>query len=79
MRAVSQNENNTKSNTSIQVQELIHKIVQEENKESPLSDSEIMEILKQNKVNVARRTIVKYRELSGIPNSATRKKKTFLV
>jgi RNA polymerase sigma-54 factor len=79
MRAVSNEENGKKSSTSIQVQELIQKIVEEENKNQPLSDSEIMALLKKREINVARRTIVKYRELAGIPNSTTRKKRSYLL
>ncbi|MFN6038523.1 MAG: RNA polymerase factor sigma-54 [Bacteroidota bacterium] len=74
MRAVSGEEVGMRATTSIQVQELIQKIVQTEDKARPLSDTEIMKILKDKNINIARRTIVKYREISGIPNSATRKK-----
>ena len=74
MRSVSHEDNGQMATTSLQVQELIQKIVNEENKNEPLSDSEIMNLLKTQGIHVARRTIVKYRELSGIPNSSTRKK-----
>jgi RNA polymerase sigma-54 factor len=62
------------STTAIQVQELIQQIVREENKAKPLSDTDIMNLLKERDVTIARRTVVKYRELLGIPNSAMRKK-----
>jgi RNA polymerase sigma-54 factor len=60
--------------TAIQVQEIIQKIVKEENKVKPLSDTDIMNLLKEKDITIARRTVVKYRELLGIPNSAMRKK-----
>ena len=77
MRAVSGENIGTRASTSVQVQEFIQKIVDDEDKSKPLSDTEIMDVLKKNKINVARRTIVKYRELSGIPNSASRKRVQF--
>jgi RNA polymerase sigma-54 factor len=60
--------------TAIQVQEIIQQIVNAENKQKPLSDTDIMNLLKERDVTIARRTVVKYRELLGIPNSAMRKK-----
>lgn len=77
MRAISSEKNDTtyaNSSTSLQVQELIQQIVREEDKLKPLSDSDIMMLLKEKEINIARRTVVKYRELSGIPNSEMRKK-----
>lgn len=56
------------------MQELIHEIVAVENKQKPLSDTEIKHLLKEKGVIIARRTVVKYRELSGIPNSEMRKR-----
>jgi RNA polymerase sigma-54 factor len=65
--------------TAIQVQDLIQKIVKDENKIKPLSDTDIMNLLKQKDVNIARRTVVKYRELLGIPNSTMRKKEQMVL
>jgi RNA polymerase sigma-54 factor len=77
MRAVSNEEIGIRASTSIQVQEIIQKIVDTEDKTKPFSDTEIMNILKLKSINIARRTIVKYREISGIPNSSGRKKNKF--
>jgi RNA polymerase sigma-54 factor len=74
MRPISSDGENTSKATSIQVQELIHEIVAVENKQKPLSDTEIKHLLKEKGVVIARRTVVKYRELSGIPNSEMRKR-----
>jgi RNA polymerase sigma-54 factor len=74
MRAISSEKSDATSSTSLQVQELIQQIVREEDKQKPLSDSDIMQLLKEKEITIARRTVVKYRELSGIPNSEMRKK-----
>ena len=74
MRAIPSEGGESPSSTSIQVQELIQQIVKEEDKSRPLSDSDIMQLLKKKDITIARRTVVKYRELAGIPNSTMRKK-----
>jgi len=78
MRAVSSENAESTSATSIQVQEIIQQIVKEENKLKPLSDTDIMHLLKAREITIARRTVVKYRELSGIPNSEMRKKQQMM-
>jgi RNA polymerase sigma-54 factor len=74
MRAIPSEAPGSNGATSLQVQELIQQIVKEEDKSKPLSDTDIMQLLKKKEISVARRTIVKYRELCGIPNSAIRRK-----
>jgi RNA polymerase sigma-54 factor len=74
MRAIPSEGETSSPSTSIQVQELIQQIVKEENKTKPLSDTDIMQLLKKKDITIARRTVVKYRELAGIPNSTMRKK-----
>jgi RNA polymerase sigma-54 factor len=59
--------------TALRVQELIQDIIKEEDKNRPLSDTVIAELLKKRGAHIARRTVVKYRELMGIPNSTMRK------
>jgi RNA polymerase sigma-54 factor len=78
MRALVSDSDSTPS-TAIQVQDLIQKIVKDENKQKPLSDTDIMNLLKLKDVNIARRTVVKYRELLGIPNSTMRKKEQMVL
>jgi RNA polymerase sigma-54 factor len=56
------------------VKEKIRQIVGNENQEKPLSDREIVELLKQQNINIARRTVAKYREMLGILPSVKRKK-----
>ena len=48
-------------------------LIENENPKSPLSDQKIANILCQNNVEIARRTIAKYRELLGIVSSSKRK------
>ncbi len=56
------------------VKALIKKCISEEDPKSPLSDERIGEILKEHlKVNIARRTVAKYRMAMDIPSSSRRK------
>jgi RNA polymerase sigma-54 factor len=60
------------SNTS--VKEAILDLVKEENSSSPLSDKEIVEILSERGIPIARRTVAKYRtELNILPSNMRRK------
>jgi RNA polymerase sigma-54 factor len=59
--------------SSKSVQSLIKKIVDEEDKSKPLSDQKIADILKQRGINIARRTVTKYREGLGIVSTSLRK------
>jgi RNA polymerase sigma-54 factor len=60
------------SSTAIRAK--IRKLVAAEDADKPLSDSRIAEILSQEGVQVARRTVAKYREALGIPPSSDRKR-----
>jgi RNA polymerase sigma-54 factor len=55
------------------VKEHIRNIVKSENRAKPYSDQEIAEILRSFNINVARRTVAKYRENLGILPSRKRK------
>lgn len=55
------------------IRALIKQMVSEENPKKPLSDSQITEILGQQGIVVARRTIAKYRESLQIPPASQRK------
>ncbi len=55
------------------IKDKIRHIVSAENHKSPYSDQEIVEILKQQKIDIARRTVAKYREMLGILPSSKRK------
>jgi RNA polymerase sigma-54 factor len=56
------------------VKALIKKYIAAEDPKSPLSDERIGELLKEDlKVNIARRTVAKYRTALDIPSSSKRK------
>lgn len=55
------------------IRSLIQKIVEEEPASKPVSDSKIAKLLEEQGINVARRTIAKYRESMNIPPSNLRK------
>jgi RNA polymerase sigma-54 factor len=57
------------------VKQAIKKIIDEEDKQLPLSDQQIVELLaKRDGIQIARRTVAKYREMLGILSSSKRKK-----
>lgn len=57
------------------VKVLIKKFISEEDPKNPLSDEKIGELLKDKlKINIARRTVAKYRTALDIPSSSRRKK-----
>ena len=51
----------------------IREIIDQEDKKDPMSDDEIVKTLESEGIQVARRTIVKYRQLLGIPSSRGRR------
>ncbi len=55
------------------VQFRIQKLIEEEG-DKPLSDDAIAELLKDQGVDVARRTVAKYRDIMGIPSSSDRRR-----
>jgi len=60
--------------SSTAIRALIRKLVAGENPGKPLSDSRIASMLSREGIQVARRTIAKYREGMGIPPSSERKR-----
>ncbi len=59
--------------SSTAIRALIQKLTAEEDPRKPLSDNKIAAILKDQNINVARRTVAKYRESMSIPPSNERK------
>ncbi len=55
------------------IKELIKEIIDNENKKSPYSDDKLAKILKEKGINIARRTVAKYREQLRIPVARLRK------
>lgn len=65
--------NETVKVTSEHVKTMIKTIIAEENKQSPLSDREITEVLKEKGIEISRRTVAKYREAMNIKGTSGRK------
>jgi len=59
--------------SSTAIRALIQKLTADENPRKPLSDNKIATLLKEQNINVARRTVAKYRESLSIPPSNERK------
>lgn len=58
--------------TSEDIKDRIRTLVQKEDKGSPLSDAGLQKRLSEEGISVSRRTVAKYREQMGIPDSRTR-------
>lgn len=58
---------------SASVQEKIRQIIESEDPKKPYSDSKISEILKEANIDIARRTVAKYREMMKVLPSSKRK------
>ncbi len=56
------------------IRAFISELVENENPAKPLSDSKMSGLFKEKGINVARRTIAKYRESMSIPSSSQRKR-----
>ena len=55
------------------VKQMIRKLVSDENTSTPLSDQDIVDLLRKKNIKIARRTVAKYREAMGILPSTQRK------
>jgi len=60
--------------SSTAIRALIRKLIAGESSRKPLSDNKIAKDLEEQGINVARRTVAKYREAMGIPPSNERKR-----
>jgi RNA polymerase sigma-54 factor len=56
------------------VKQAIKKLIETEDDRHPHSDQKLVELLAQQKIVIARRTVAKYREMAGILSSSKRKK-----
>jgi len=59
---------------SIAVRDLIRNLIKNEEKREPLSDDLIAKLLESDGIQIARRTVTKYREIMAIPTSTRRKR-----
>ncbi|MCG6896196.1 MAG: RNA polymerase factor sigma-54 [Thiocapsa sp.] len=62
--------------SSTAIRALIRKLIAQESAKKPMSDSRIAQELANQGINVARRTVAKYREAMGVPPSNERKRLT---
>ncbi|WP_442489634.1 RNA polymerase factor sigma-54 [Halomonas litopenaei] len=62
------------AHSSTAIRAMIKSLIQKEPARKPLSDSKLVELLAEDGVNVARRTVAKYREAMNIPSSSERKR-----
>lgn len=60
--------------SSDQVKNRVASIIEAESTEATLSDEDIVDMLRKEDVQIARRTVAKYRGVLGIPSSSKRKK-----
>ena len=60
--------------SSVAIRAVIKKLVAAENKFKPLSDNKLSEALSSHGIQVARRTVAKYREVLSIPASSERRR-----
>ncbi|MCK4841767.1 MAG: RNA polymerase factor sigma-54 [Methylococcales bacterium] len=60
--------------SAIAIRAFIKELVGNENPAKPLSDSKMSDLLKEKGINIARRTIAKYREAMSIQSSSQRKR-----
>jgi RNA polymerase sigma-54 factor len=71
---LSSDDGNDQSSTAIRAR--IKRLIGQENPAKPLSDSKIAQILQSEGINVARRTVAKYREAMNIHTSSERRNET---
>ena len=69
---------NGETHAATAVREAIKKLISEEPSKKPLSDETIANIMKKEGIDLARRTVAKYREIMKIPSSAQRRRQTRL-
>jgi RNA polymerase sigma-54 factor len=60
--------------STLEIKKILKEIVEDEDKNKPLTDDQLADILKEKGFLIARRTIAKYRELLDIPVARMRRK-----
>lgn len=60
--------------SSLTVKDTIQKMIKEEDPATPLKDQQIVDVLKASGIDIARRTVAKYREELRIPPTSVRKR-----
>lgn len=62
-----------KNRSSEEIKSILFKLIEEENKNNPRSDSTLAKLLQEKGIYISRRTIAKYREQEKIPGASGRK------
>ena len=60
--------------STIEIKNILEQVIDEEDKNKPLPDDKLVDILKERGYPIARRTIAKYRDQLNIPVARMRKK-----
>jgi RNA polymerase sigma-54 factor len=60
--------------SSLTVKDVILKLIREEDSSTPLKDQQLVDALKAQGIDIARRTVAKYREELRIPPTSVRKR-----
>ena len=60
--------------SSKSIKSMIEEIIKNEDPTNPLSDNDIVDMLKSKGIRISRRTVAKYRQEIGIPSTASRKR-----
>jgi len=60
--------------SSSSIKEKVRNLISSEDPKNPISDQQIVDVLTKENINIARRTVAKYRESLGILSSSKRKK-----
>jgi RNA polymerase sigma-54 factor len=61
--------------SGVQVKEEIRRLIATEDRRRPYSDAQIVQLMEKQGIFLARRTVVKYREVLGIPSRAKRRER----
>ena len=66
--------NGDEDTSTLSIKHKIKQLIENETPQNILSDDNIVELLAQQSIKIARRTVAKYRESMGLPTSAERKR-----
>ena len=61
------------ASTAMFAKEQLRKLIEQEDKRSPASDQKLVQLLKEEGIEISRRTVAKYREELGIPEKGKRR------
>ena len=77
-RAVHSVENSADETSAANIKILLKKLIDQEEKEKPLSDQKLCELMEKDGYVISRRTVAKYREEMNIPSTSGRRSKKLM-